>query len=343
MRSRLRNKREKNENHLNRHVTENHVENHVESSKIPSKDKKISDEAIATKQTTESAEPEKTVYVKDELTSIKKALEEGEIDDSSNDIENNFKSISSQESTVSKVLPVFEEKFEVNGHHVNEVDLKIEDKKVDVQTLDAVNMIPTAEVHIACTTPISLNKNDCLQQQELQQQQHGQPINGIMVHNTAEENDSEATKLNGIPMETQSLDDDDVVASKVKLPIVNECEIIDTVNNQNQLKSIIVEDNPIGTKQPKDEIVTEPKLENNSEHVESIPQTSDSINSSESHNKIEPIDDSSNSMHNTSGSKSVNISTSYKDYLIVEDDNNEQIIYITRKKRKKKKKSVENV
>lgn len=47
---------------------------------------------------------------------------------------------------------------------------------------------------------------------------------------------------------------------------------------------------------------------------------------------------------NTSGYKSVkNISTSSKDYLIVENENNETTIYVTRKKKKKKKKSLENV
>lgn len=40
---------------------------------------------------------------------------------------------------------------------------------------------------------------------------------------------------------------------------------------------------------------------------------------------------------NTSGNRSVNISTHSKDYLIVEDENNETNIYVTRKKRKKKK------
>ncbi|XP_031627408.1 arginine/serine-rich coiled-coil protein 2 [Contarinia nasturtii] len=44
---------------------------------------------------------------------------------------------------------------------------------------------------------------------------------------------------------------------------------------------------------------------------------------------------------NTSGNKSVkNISTSSKDYLIVENENNETDIYVTRKKKKKKKKSL---
>ncbi|XP_055311070.1 TRAF3-interacting protein 1-like [Sitodiplosis mosellana] len=51
-----------------------------------------------------------------------------------------------------------------------------------------------------------------------------------------------------------------------------------------------------------------------------------------------------NSVLNTSGNKSVkNISTSTKDYLIVENENNETTIYVTRKKKKKKKKSLENV
>lgn len=45
-----------------------------------------------------------------------------------------------------------------------------------------------------------------------------------------------------------------------------------------------------------------------------------------------------NNALNTSGNKSVkNISTSSKDYLIVEDENNDTIIYVTRKKKKKKK------
>lgn len=44
---------------------------------------------------------------------------------------------------------------------------------------------------------------------------------------------------------------------------------------------------------------------------------------------------------NTSGNKSVkNISTSSKDYVIVENENNETDIYVTRKKKKKKKKSL---
>lgn len=63
--------------------------------------------------------------------------------------------------------------------------------------------------------------------------------------------------------------------------------------------------------------------------------------------QIEPITDTtanySNTL-NTSGNKSVkNISTSSKDYLIVENENNETTIYITRKKKKKKKKILENV
>lgn len=46
-----------------------------------------------------------------------------------------------------------------------------------------------------------------------------------------------------------------------------------------------------------------------------------------------------NGVLNTSGNKSVkNISTSSKNYLIVEDENNETTIYVTRKKKKKKKK-----
>lgn len=50
------------------------------------------------------------------------------------------------------------------------------------------------------------------------------------------------------------------------------------------------------------------------------------------------FDGMANNALNTSGNKSVkNISTSSKDYLIVEDENNDTIIYVTRKKKKKKK------
>lgn len=50
------------------------------------------------------------------------------------------------------------------------------------------------------------------------------------------------------------------------------------------------------------------------------------------------LDGMANNALNTSGNKSVkNISTSSKDYLIVEDENNDTIIYVTRKKKKKKK------
>lgn len=49
-----------------------------------------------------------------------------------------------------------------------------------------------------------------------------------------------------------------------------------------------------------------------------------------------PMPDGSNSVVNNIANKSVTISTSSKDYLIV-DENNETTIYVTRKKKKKKK------
>lgn len=328
MRSKIRNKREKKENHLHRHATENHVEHH----KKASKDLRMSDEAIATEHNTESTDTE-IERMECEMARIKALLEEGEIEDSSCDIDNNFKPIS-HEPTDSKVSPNFERTIEMNGHNVREVESEIQEKKIDISKL-----VATAKAHIPHTTPILLNHNNCVQQQD--QQKQCQLSNGI-AHDATEVIENVAEKLNGIPMETQSLGD---VDDKGNIPFVNKCEIIDVVNDHNQQKSI-VEDESNGIAQPQDEIVPKLNLENKSQPIESIPQINDcqtNLTKSHSQSMIDPNDDSSNSTHNTSGSRSVNISTSYKDYLIVENDNNEQIIYVTRKKRKKTKKSKENV
>lgn len=358
LRYRLRNKREKSDKHSHHQVTEDRVE----PNQMSPKEKITCDETVevTTQQIPEpveieevaEVEIEEVMIVDDVLPSNKIALEEGEIDDSSNDIvEDNTKSIL-YEPIKSEELPVHADKSEVNGHSEDDAQ-KFEEKIPDVPKLIAVSMIPTAEVHIACEASIAPTQNDDQLQKEQQQQlQQCQLSNGI-AHNTVEESQNEEKLLNGMPledeklkMETQTFDRDTV--SKVKIPFNYESEIAETVASENHQETIPeIKSNPIDTKPLMDENVPEFKLENDAHQDESIPHMHDnnSNNLSESHNTIEPINDSSNSMHNTSGSKSVNISTSKRDYLIVEDENNEQTIYVTRKKKKKKKKkiSVESV
>lgn len=369
MRYKIRNKHEKSDksdNHSYRHV----IENHVGPTEMSSKEsKETPDEAIATKQTPELLllptdqtpeliEPEKMLNGNgngndnDVLPINEHALEEGEIDDSSNDIEpdikSNTKSIPHEPSAKSRELSDFTGKFVNNVQNTHDV-VKAEEKSLDVPKLVAVNMTPTAEVHIACATPtVPIEEYDCVQEQreEQQQQQQCQLLNG-MANGVVEEAPNEEEQFNGIPMETQSLDHVDVY--KVELPLVNEPKIIDTEKNGHQQKSSAEtlfrgweppRNNFIDTKQqPENENQLEVKLEDSSHQDAPIPQINDSTsnNSPESHKTLEPIDDSSNSLHNTSGGKAVNISTSKRDFLIVEDENNEQIIYVSRKKKKTKK------
>lgn len=329
LRAKLRDKHEKTEKHLHLVVTD------VESSKIPSKDKGISDETITTEQITK---PIETENVKDELKSIKTALEEGEIDDNSSntkDTENNFELILCKPSS-SEEFSVIDNKMGVNGSNDHQVDVKNEDRRFDVSKLIPVSVTFTEEVRSACTTPILPSENIDLQQQE--QQQHIQLLNSI-IHSPAAEKAIESKNPNGIAMETHH--STDVNVNKVELPFVNKCEIIETVD-QTQLGSF-AESNRINSEHLKAEIEPQPKLENDLQHNESIPQVNDGMNSSDTHCMIESFDDGSPCMHNTSGSKSVNISTSCKNYLIVENENNEQVIYVTRKKKKKKKKSLEKI
>lgn len=90
----------------------------------------------------------------------------------------------------------------------------------------------------------------------------------------------------------------------------------------------------------------EPPIENEVSAQETLANINEHVNVSEhesSKQSTESAQDKSlqllDNVLNTSGSKSVkNISTSSKDYLIVENDNNETTIYITRKKKKKKEK-----
>lgn len=78
--------------------------------------------------------------------------------------------------------------------------------------------------------------------------------------------------------------------------------------------------------------------------LKSIARVDKNVISNENINLTGPIENGSinelNDVLNTSNNKSIkNISTSLKDYLIVENENNETTIYVTRKKKKKKDKS----
>lgn len=341
LRSRLRSKREKSQNHSHRHTTENKME----PSKISSKDNEMPDETIAAKQISELTETKQLEPVDESKPPIIKtlsdddALEEGEIDDNSNGIGNDFKSTTYKSSDSQVLSTAFEGKLELNAQNVHEENIKIEENNIDMPNPIPVSSGSTEETHSAGPMHVIYEEN-CLHQQE--QQQHDQVILNDIAVDTVEVVESEGEKLNGLAAETQPIEDD---SSCVKLPFVNESEIIEMAKNQNQLEIIVKDDsNSFITEQPEAKHEPQPTFENILQPIESIPHINDGISSSQTNNTMaEPMDDGSNGMHNTSGSKSVNISTSSKDYLIIENDNNEQIIYVTRKKKKKKKKkSLEN-
>lgn len=347
LRNRIRKKHEKRERHLR---TEIIPESHMEHIKTPPKVNEI----IEFKQTTESIETEKIENVKDALLRIKAPLEEGEIDDDSNDIcnddEHDFKP-NEPETNDSKVLPAVDESLDANEHNVEKVgDIEIGATELYVPKLDVVHTMLADEVQVTCTAPIEVNEINCLQHQEKQQpnEQHKEEeeeeqhqLSNGSTHNVSDKNENEIKHVNGIALETQCLDNDnddgdDVI--KVDPSISINAESIETVNTQNDLEGH-VESNPMVDKSPEVDIEPQPNLEPKPQSIECIPQIIESNNLSESQNIMQPFDDDTIDMHNTSGGKSVNISTSSKDYLIFENENNEQVIYITRKKKKKQKKS----
>lgn len=336
LRSRIRNKHKKNERHSSAQV----IENHVEPVEIPPKDT----ETIVVTQSTESTETEQMVDATVEQPANSRAdLEEGEIDDDSNDMGKHLISISNEPSNAD-ALSVIEEKLKVNEQNVT---IEAEDIKIDVDNLIVpesidVRIVATEAVQNACTNATVLNENDRLPEKEEQLHEQPQQLSSDMAYSAAETNEYETMPANAIAMDTQSLDDIDANDdSKVKLPIPNECETIQTHDIvENQPKSHFMT-SPIVIEQPAIEIDPQPNIENSSQSIESIPQLNGTTNLAESQSMVEPNEDDINATHNNSGCKTVNISTSDKEYLIIENENNEQIIYVTRKKKKKKKKSAD--
>lgn len=215
------------------------------------------------------------------------------------------------------------------GHDV--VELQTEPAIVELQTdLDVVKLETEPEVKVK-------SEPKCPKNQFFDGDDNAQSNQKITVKDEISNNGGKETTSN-VQTETNLLPKE-VVHMDVDVPV--EVMKVDT-KSENDVPNI----QDVKTEDLKQENETVTNLiksdESSPTTINDTPSQNTSMDLTNEHdesNKTSTANSLLEGVLNTSGNKSVkNISTSSKDYLIVENENNETTIYVTRKKKKKKKK-----
>lgn len=292
------------------------------------------------------------------------ALEEGEIDDHHDDMNHN-------EEKNQKVVksPIFSNAQDIKPNIENDKP-KLKDS---ISDLKVISPRKTPKIENICMNNEEINKIPLPLQVDDQKKEVSETQSKLLNISENKSQDIEqkveAAKLKmrlNSPSKMQTVENicfNNDGINKISLPtpadkqlnVVPETQLSNTAENSSLDIKLNMENDTSKIEDVKLEM--EDNSANKMQKKENFFANNDEINkvSTPIMDKSMEIPETQLKLLNTSGSKSVkNISTSSKDYLIVEDENDETTIYITRKKRVKKKgkkkekqkekeKSIENV